>query len=461
MSALALILAHRGYRVTGSDLRESQALRHLQSLGVRIFHHQGAATIELICQDVNEPPLLVVSTAIPDTNPELQAARERNLPIWHRSDILASLIASQPSIVVAGSHGKTTTSTLITTLLAAAGEDPVAVVGGVIPYYKSNGHAGEGRLLVAEADESDGTLVKFRAELAVVMNLELDHTDHYSHLGILIRTMQQFTGGCRTLLANYDDLILRHHLQASAWWSTCTSFGVDYACLPAKLDGNCTVAEVFEQGLSCGHIIVPLPGLHNLSNVTAAIAACRLVGLPMERILSGLSQLQSPKRRFDFRGIWQGRLIVDDYAHHPSEVRATLSMARMMVRSGRSPLPISPGRLLVVFQPHRYSRTSRFLTDFADAFTEADILLLAPVYSAGEIPVEGASSERLGAVVKERYPKLPVVVAEDLSQLVTLVQEYSVHGDLVLAMGAGDVNSLWARLMSLEETEKCPPLLVA
>ena len=461
MSALASILVQRGHRVTGSDLCESQALKHLRSLGVHIFHHQNAATIESICRNVDEAPLLVISTAIPDANLELQAAREQKLSIWHRSDILASLIASQPSIAVAGSHGKTTTSVLITTLLAAAGEDPAAAVGGIIPCYRSNGYAGGGRLLVAEADESDGTLVKFRAELAVITNLELDHTDYYPHLGVLIRTMQQFGRGCRTLLANHDDPILRHHLQASAWWSIRTSLNVDYACLPIKFDGNYTVAELFEHGSPYGRIVIPLPGLHNLSNVTAAIAACRLAGLSMNRVLSGLSQLQSPSRRFDFRGTWQGRFIVDDYAHHPSEVRATLSTARMMVQSGYSPLPTSPRRLLVVFQPHRYSRINKFLADFADAFGEADVLFLAPVFAAGEAPVDGINSGKLAAAIQERCPKLPVIVAEDLNQLTDFVQECSVYGDLVLVMGAGDINTLWNRLTLPEKASTCQSLLSA
>jgi UDP-N-acetylmuramate--alanine ligase len=191
-----------------------------------------------------------------------------------------------------------------------------------------------------------------------------------------------------------------------------------------------------------------MPGLHNLSNAMAAIAACRLEGLTFNQIEKGLTDLQPPGRRFDFRGSWKGRHVVDDYAHHPSEVRATLSMARLMISSGRSPLPSPPQRLVTVFQPHRYSRTAEFLSDFAIALKTSDVVLLAPVYSAGEQPIEGTNSERLAAEIRKLDTNLPIAVAESIDQLCILLETYSRKGDLVLAMGAGDVNSLWGRLIN-------------
>jgi UDP-N-acetylmuramate--alanine ligase len=446
MSALARILADRGQTVSGSDPRDNATVQNLRDRGVRIFSEQTAASINTLLKAHERAPIVVISTAIPDDNPELVRARERGLDIWHRSDLLAALISQQPAIAVAGSHGKTTTSTLITTLLHQAGEDPTAVIGGIVPCIGSNGHSGQGRLLVAEADESDGSLVKFQASLGLITNLELDHTDHYRGLDDLIKTLQRFGNGCDRLLANHDDPILREHFRADAWWSVQTSDEVDFAALPLQLDGDRCHARFFESGKAVGEFTLPMPGLHNLSNATAALAACRMEGLSLERLMGGLAALQTPGRRFDLRGTWQGRHIVDDYAHHPSEVKATLEMARLMVDSGRSPLPSTPRRLLAVFQPHRFSRTQEFLGEFALALQNCDALMLAPVYAAGEKPIEGVCSRTLADRVRALRPDLPVHVADTIDELVCLVRDGSQPEDLVLAMGAGDVNGLWSQL---------------
>ena len=445
MSALARILVDRGHPVSGSDPRDTPTSRQLTQLGVRVFHQQTAATIETRLNDGHRP-IVVISTAIPTSNPELNHALEAELDIWHRSDLLAALIDQQPSIAVAGSHGKTTTSTLITTLLMEVGEDPTAIIGGIVPCLGSNGHAGHGRLLVAEADESDGSLVKFRARLGLITNLELDHTDHYNGLKDLISTMRRFANGCDRVLANGDCPILQEQLQADAWWSVTEANGVDYAALPLQLDGDRCHARFFERGEPVGDFVLPLPGLHNLSNATGALAACRMEGIPFKRLVSGLTALKPPGRRFDWRGTWEGRHIVDDYAHHPSEVKATLAMAQLMVSSGRSPLPTPPQRLLAVFQPHRYSRTQEFLESFASALQNCDSLLLAPVYGAGEEPLNGACSQTLADRIHVLKPDLEVAVADNLDHLTDLVRTRSRREDLVLAMGAGDVNGLWPRL---------------
>jgi len=445
MSALARILVDRGHPVSGSDPRDNATVRQLRDLGVQVFPEQTAATIQAITAS-GLTPIVVISSAIPESNQELIQARAAGLPIWHRSDLLAALIAEQPSIAVAGSHGKTTTSTLITTLLVQAGEDPTAVIGGIVPCLNSNGHAGHGRLLVAEADESDGSLVKFGAHLGVLTNLELDHTDHYSGLDDLIATLQRFAQGCNRLLANRDCPVLQEHFQPDAWWSVSTHEGVDFAALPLQLDGDRCFARFYEAGQAVGDFTLPMPGLHNLSNATAALAACRMEGIPLEQLVQGLETLKTPGRRFDLRGTWEGRHIVDDYAHHPSEVKATLTMAQLMVRSGRSPLPTAPQRLLAVFQPHRYTRTQQFLDAFARALQNCDALLLAPVYAAGEQPQAGISSATLADRIRQLKPDLEVSVADDLDHLTALVRNTSRRDDLVLAMGAGDVNGLWTRL---------------
>ena len=435
----------REHPVTGSDPRNNATVRQLKELGVGVYREQNATTIQAITAS-GQKPIVVVSSAIQETNEELVQARVAGLTIWHRSDLLAALIAEQPSIAVAGSHGKTTTSTLITTLLVKADEDPTAVIGGIVPCLKSNGHAGQGRLLVAEADESDGSLVKFEAHLGVLTNLELDHTDHYSDLNDLITTLQRFAEGCDRVLANRDCPILRKHFQPDCWWSVTSHEGVDFAALPLQLDGDRCLARFYEAGQAVGDFTLPMPGLHNLSNATAALAACRMEGIPFQQLIPGLDALQPPGRRFDLRGTWEGRHIVDDYAHHPSEVKATLSMAQLMVSSGRSPLPSPPQRLLAVFQPHRYSRTQEFLEAFAGALQNCDALLLAPIYGAGEKPLAGVCSRTLADRIRQLKPELNVTVAENLDHLTELVRTHSRREDLVLAMGAGDVNGLWTRL---------------
>ncbi len=461
MSALALILAERGHTVTGSDIKHTKGINKLVGKGIKIFPTQSSTNIKTICKGANAGPLIVVSTAIPKNNPELEAAQEAKLAIIHRSDLLANLINEQPSIAIAGSHGKTTTSTIITTLLAFANEDPTAVIGGLVPYYNSNGHAGGGRLLIAEADESDGTLVKFKAELGVITNLELDHTNHFSNLQEMIKTMQRFGKGCRNLLANKDCPILSKHFEPSAWWSISKVEGVDFAAIPISLDGNQTIADIYEKEELIGQITLPLPGLHNLSNTIGAIGACRMEGIPFDEIQKGISKLQAPHRRFDFRGHWQGRQIVDDYAHHPSEVSATLSLARLMINSASTTLPKQPQRLVVVFQPHRYSRTKEFLEEFAIALGKADTLLLAPVYAAGEQPIEGADSKKLSEMIKKNYPKLPVSIATELNEIPVLLEKESLIDDLVLFMGAGDINTLWEKLNHKDSSKRWEPRLAA
>ena len=458
MSALAAILAERGFVVSGSDSRDNSVLDNLRRSGVRVFRQQSTATVAAIRSGTSRAPLVVISSAVPKTNPELLEAQRVGLKICHRSDVLAALIRAQPSVAVAGSHGKTTTSSLIATLLEATNHDPTAVIGGIVPAFGSNGRQGNGRLLVAEADESDGSLVKFQSHLAVLTNVELDHTDHYPNLEALIATLKRFANRSKTLLANRDCPILREHFKASCWWSTQSPQGVDFAAIAVQERGDGTRADFYEKGQKVGSFELPLPGRHNLSNATAALAACRIEGVSFAELRQAVAALQPPGRRFDFRGSWQGRLVVDDYAHHPSEVAATLAMAQLMLSSGRSPLPISPKRLVTVFQPHRYSRTAQFLDGFAQALSQTERVVIAPLYAAGEAPINGVSSGALAKAIQRLSPRCSVGVAADLDDLARQVAAISQEGDLVLAMGAGDVNSLWDRLHRLPAHGDAVPL---
>ncbi len=456
MSALAGILAQRGWSVSGSDRRDNAVVARLRACGVQVVLEQTAASLDAVLAAGGPRPRVVLSSAVPASNPELTRVRELDLEVCHRSDVLAALINSQRSIAVAGTHGKTTTSTLITSLLLAAGARPTAVIGGIVPALGSNYCHGEGELLVAEADESDGTLVKFSPALGVITNLELDHTDHYPNLEALIATMALYAQRCQRLLANGDDPILRRHFRADAWWSITAADGADFALVPVEQRGDGSRAVFHEAGQAVGEIELPLPGRHNLSNAAAALAACRLEGVPFAALVEAIADLRTPGRRFDCRGVWRERVVVDDYAHHPSEVATTMAMARLMVDSGRSTLPHPPQRLLAVFQPHRYSRTAQFIDGFAAALAGADSLVLAPLYSAGEAPIAGISSAALGEKVSALNPALNVQVAASMEELASLVARVSRSGDLVLAMGAGDVNSLWDRLAAAADADPRP-----
>jgi UDP-N-acetylmuramate--alanine ligase len=337
--------------------------------------------------------------------------------------------------------------------------DPTAIIGGVVPAFGSNARTGASNLLVAEADESDGSLVKFQAQLGILTNVELDHTDHYPNLEALISTLQRFSSRSKSLLANWDCPVLKQNFKAKYWWSNQSPKGVAFAAIATQERGDGTRADFYEQGQKVGSFDLPLPGRHNLSNATAAMAACRIEGVSFAELRQAVAALKPPGRRFDFRGDWQGRLVVDDYAHHPSEVAATLAMAQLMLTSGRSPLPVNPKRLVAVFQPHRYTRTAQFLDGFAQALSQADLVLIAPLYAAGEAPIQGVSSAALAKAVQDLAPLSRVEVAASLDELARQVADASIEGDLVLAMGAGDVNSLWERLNRLPVYgDACLPL---
>jgi UDP-N-acetylmuramate--alanine ligase len=298
MSALALILAERGHSVSGSDRKLTPAMQALETKALVLFQSQISNNFTDLTARGIEAPLVVVSTAIPSTNPELIEAQRLDLTIWHRSDLLAWLIEQQPSIAVAGSHGKTTTSTVVTTLLATVGEDPTAVIGGVVPCFGSNGHTGNGRLLVAEADESDGSLVKFRPQLGLITNLELDHTDHYDGLDDLINTMRRFADGCDQVLANRDCPILREHVLPDAWWSVTSADGVDFAALPLQLGWRSMPRALLRKrrarrGLHAAPTWVAQPQQRSWSSSRLPDG-----GVPFERLVNGLTALKPPRPSF-------------------------------------------------------------------------------------------------------------------------------------------------------------------
>ncbi len=447
MSAVAYVLTKRQLPVSGSDVRPNHITRRLESIGVRIFNQQQASNLEFFRPNSEENnlesrtpeelnsankklPQVICSTAINTNNLEYKAALELGCPIFHRSDVLAALIAEYYSIAVAGTHGKTTTSSMIGCMLLEAGVDPTILVGGEVDSWDGNARLGQSKYLVAEADESDGSLVKHMPHVGVITNIELDHPDHYDSLEEVVDTFQTFAGNCQTLVACIDCETVLSMMQPTITYSLNIDTEADYAVTNIDYRADGTTALVWERGTALGVLNLSVLGHHNLSNALAAVAVGRELGLEFGEIAKGLATFGGARRRFEFRGEVDGITFIDDYAHHPSELRATLAAARLQARPGQ--------RVIAVFQPHRYSRTHTFLEEFAQSFDRADLVILTDIYSAGETDLGLVSGEKLAAEIAKQHPKVnyqPTIASVCDSLLETLLP-----GDLVLFLGAGNLN---------------------
>ncbi|MGQ9865415.1 MAG: UDP-N-acetylmuramate--L-alanine ligase [Pseudanabaenaceae cyanobacterium] len=421
MSAIAHILIGRGCPVSGSDISGNGSIQRLRNLGITV--HQGHHADHI---DLQQSPQVVYSSAIGDRNPELMAAQRLGLPVFHRSDLLAALIAQTDSIAVAGTHGKTTTSSLIGFLLLQAGLDPAIAVGGEVNAWQGNARLGSGPL-VAEADESDGSFVKFSPKMGVITNIELDHPDRYSSLAETVNCFREFAGRCQRMIGCLDDVRVREHVQPHIGYSL-ENPEADYFASNIRLGAGGTQATIWERGNILGTATLTILGKHNLSNALAAIAVVRQLGVPWAAIEMALPEFVGARRRFEVRGTAGGITFVDDYAHHPSEVQVTLAAAKLQQR-----------RVVAVFQPHRYSRTKQFLREFAQAFDHADVVICTEIYSAGEDP-NGVNGEHLAAAIAEFHPQ--VRYCESLSQVQETLREVLHPGDLVLFLGAGNLNQV-------------------
>ena len=442
MSALAYLLAKQGIPVTGSDLRSSHITERLESLGVRVFYSQERQNVETLLSFSNQItglPQVICSTAIRADNEEYQAAVAKGCPIFHRSDILAELVAQYTGIAVAGTHGKTTTSSLLGYVLLKAGVDPTVLVGGEVEAWEGNARAGESAYLVAEADESDGTLVKLKAAIGIVTNIELDHPDHYKSLEAVIETFQSFAQQAGMLVGCIDCATVRKTLKPEITYSLDASCDADYTVTNINYHGQGTTATVWEQGKSLGEMQLKLLGSHNLSNALAVIAVARYLGLTFDAITSAIAQFTGTKRRFEIYGEANGILFVDDYAHHPSELRSTLQGAKLRVENQTSQ------RLVAIFQPHRYSRTEAFLTEFATAFEQADVVVVTDIYSAGESP-NGINGETLASMMAKTHPE--VIYHQDVTTIAHCLEGLLAYGDIALFLGAGNLNQMISKTMA-------------
>lgn len=435
MSGIALVLHERGYAVTGSDLKSSRYIRQLTRAGVEIHIGHESQTIDAISPDV-----VVVSTAIPESNPELMRARELGIPVWPRAKMLSALGQGYTTVAVAGTHGKTTTSSMCATMLDRMGLDPSFLIGGVVEGYGTNGRNGSGEFFVAEADESDSSFLFLDPDVVVVTNVEADHLDHYSGIEEIEETFVKFmslVGEDGTVIVCGDAPRLRELAASSSRRVLTYGFAEDndVVCAPRPHVPG-TLGSSFAVSLPDGSVrdvtIKANPGQHNMLNASAALTVAYALGQDTAAAAEALSTFQGVRRRFTHVGEVDGVTLVDDYGHHPTEVAATLDAASAL----------SFDRVVVVFQPHRYSRLQALASEFADAFERADVLALIDVFPAGEMPIPGVTSKMLGDLVAERHPGKRVFYASSRAALNEFLDGELKDGDLLITMGAGDVTAV-------------------
>jgi UDP-N-acetylmuramate--alanine ligase len=438
MSGIAEVLLNLGYVVSGSDLKESETTRRLASLGARIAHGHRE-------ENVADAEVVVVSSAVRKENPEVVWARRRKIPVIPRAEMLAELMRLKYAVALAGSHGKTTTTSMVATVLAAAGLDPTAVVGGKVNTLGSNAKLGKSELMVVEADESDGSFLHLHPSIAVVTNIDPEHLDHF---GTLERLKDAFVDFCnRVPFYGLDVLCLDHpNVQAllprleKRFVTYGSTHAADYRLEGVELHGFSTRFQAFRRDQDLGVFSVRMVGAHNAMNALAVIAVADELDIPLDTVRAALDAFAGVQRRFTVRGEVRGITVVDDYGHHPAEVRATLAGARRAF--GR--------RLVVAFQPHRFTRTRDLYEDFLSAFNDADVLFLAGIYAAGEEPLAGVSSEHLAEGVRA-FGHRAVHHVERRADLVAAMLPVLEPGDLVLTLGAGDITSTGPELLAALE----------
>ena len=429
MSGLAEILRTLEFDVSGSDLKEGETTRRLARLGVRIDvgHRAG---------NVKNADVVVYSSAISPENPEMVEAHALGIPVITRAEMLAELMRVKYGVAIAGSHGKTTTTSLVATVLRAAGYDPTVVVGGRMAALGSNARLGAGDLLVAEADESDGSFLRLTPTIAVVTNIDPEHLDFYGTHDALKDAFIEFVEkvpfyGLAVLCLDHphvQDLLPRVRRRHVTYG---LSPQADYAARAVSFRGTTTAFMAYRKGTPLGEFSVRMPGHHNVLNCLAAIAVADELEVPFDVMKDSLATFHGVARRFSIVAEVGGVALVDDYGHHPAEVRATLAAARRAYE----------GRVLVAFQPHRYTRTQLCFDDFSRAFNEADVLFLTDIYAAGEAPIPGVSAETLATSITEHGHHRVEYVGDKHEAARRLAKEAK-PGDVVIALGAGDINKI-------------------
>ena len=424
MSGIAELLLNLGYRVSGSDLKASDTTRRLESLG-GIIHFGHAA------ENVGDSDVVVISSAVKPTNPEVVEARARKIPVIPRAEMLAELMRLKFGIAVAGSHGKTTTTSLVATALVAAGLDPTAVIGGRLSALGSNARLGGGEYLVAEADESDGSFLHLAPTVAVVTNIDPEHLDHYGTLDALKRTFLEFINkvpfyGLAVLCADHPEVRSLLPLVDKRYVTYGFGAGSDYTATNVRFDGLRIRFTAARRGEALGEVEVAMPGAHNVLNALAVLAVCDFLDVPFATYAAALASFAGVGRRFTVRGEAGGVMVIDDYGHHPAEIRATLAGARAGFKR----------RVVACFQPHRYTRTRDCFADFVAVMKQADVVLLTEVYSAGEALIAGATGSALAQAVGTPH------FVGAVSDMPAALAQITRAGDVVIGMGAGSMSQL-------------------
>jgi len=429
MSGIAELLLNQGYRVSGSDLRESDTTRRLAELGGEIvIGHQA--------ENIVECDVVVTSTAVKVDNPEVVEAHRQHVAVIPRAEMLAELMRMKYGIAIAGTHGKTTTTSMMSLVLHHAGIDPTAVIGGKLDAFGSNAKLGRGKFLVAEADESDGSFMHLSPTIAVVTNIDADHLDFYSGLDEIKQIFIDFINKVpfygRAVLCLDDPNVQEILPEVKKRYLTYGfSSQADFHASDVKHRQGRTSFTAYFKGEELGRISFRMPGRHNVLNALAVIAVAHELGVPFQTVIGGFRNFGGLQRRFQPRDEVNGVMIVDDYGHHPAEIKATLAAAK----SGWSK------RVVAVFQPHRYSRTAALFEDFKTAFYQADVLVVTDVYAAGEEPIEGASGESLAQGVIDHGHK-DAHYRSSFEEVTDLLGELVAPGDLVVTLGAGNVNQI-------------------
>ncbi|HWU60693.1 MAG TPA: UDP-N-acetylmuramate--L-alanine ligase [Ensifer sp.] len=446
MSGIAEVLHNLGHRVQGSDQADSANVQRLRAKGIDVFVGHKA-------ENLGDAEVVVVSTAIKKNNPELIAAREKLLPVVRRAEMLAELMRFRNAIAIGGTHGKTTTTSMVAALLEAGGLDPTVINGGIINAYGTNARMGEGEWMVVEADESDGTFLKLPADVAIVTNIDPEHLDHYGSFDAVRAAFKQFVEnvpfyGFGVMCLDHPEVqALVSRIEDRKVVTYGANPQADVRFMNIRMEGPVSVFDVEIRRRRTGETILidnlrlPMPGRHNVSNATAAVAVAQRLGISPDAIRKGISSFGGVKRRFTFVGDWNGVSVYDDYGHHPVEIKAVLRAAREACQ----------GRIIAVHQPHRYSRVASLFEDFAGCFNDADTIMIAPIYAAGEDPIDGVSAEELVSRIKSAGHRDARLVSGP-ADIAPVVAGLAKPGDFVVMLGAGNITN-WAAALP-EELKK-------
>jgi UDP-N-acetylmuramate--alanine ligase len=439
MSGIAEVMHQLGYKVQGSDASDSYVVEKLRKAGI-------AVTIGHSPDNLGDAAVVVCSTAIKESNPEFQAAAERRLPRVRRAEMLAELMRMQKTVAVAGTHGKTTTTSMVAALLDSGGVDPTVINGGIINRYGSNARLGKSDWWVIEADESDGSFLRLDGTIAVVTNIDPEHLEHYGSFDAVKDAFVEFVEnvpfyGLAVLCVDHPEVQniigrIRDRRIVTYGFSALADVRADNVTpVPSGTDFDALILDKDGERRSV-HLHLPMPGRHNVQNALAAIAVALELGISDEAIVSGFERFEGVKRRFTKVGEADGAIVIDDYAHHPTEIRAVLAAAREGAE----------GRVIAVVQPHRYTRLQSLMEEFQNAFNDADVVFVTPVYAAGEEPIDGVHSTALADGLRAHGHRM-VRAVDSLDELCRELRDLAAEGDMVICMGAGDITK-WAAVLA-------------